>query len=208
MNKLVFFILILFYLMIHSCSQVNLAWGKYDIKKVRKEPKRLIVYAELNVDTIDMSDSASFFKKDFCLTIHIDTIDLSNILFEIYKLNCFKKVYKFRYKNAYFNLNSLFSLNDFERLKKYEIKSFWVSTNLNRTIYGVESKSNCISEEQKLFMYNIYKYNVMNTNKIFSYLYIEDIKIGQDNKEENYINIQFSFPNYKIDGWRNQLIVK
>ncbi len=63
-------------------------------------------------------------------------------------------------------------------------------------------------KEQKLFMYNIYKYNVMNTNKIFSYLYIEDIKIGQDNKEENYINIQFSFPNYKIDGWRNQLIVK
>jgi hypothetical protein len=207
MNKLVFFISILF-LMLKSYGQVKLAWGKYDLKEIKKEPIRLIVYAELNVDTINMSDSTSFFENDICLKIQIDTIDLSNILFEVYKVNCFKNAYKFRYKNANFYLNELFSIKDYECLKKYKIKSFWISTNLNMDLFGIESNNNCLSERQKLFMYNIYTHYVKNTNKVFSYLYLENIKIGQDNIEENYINVRFSFPNFKIDGEKYQLIVK
>lgn len=74
-------------------------------------------------------------------------------------------------------------------------------------LLGIESKNNCLSERQKLFMYNIYTHYVINTNKVFSYLYLENIKIGQDSIEENYINIRFSFPNFKLEQIKRQIIV-
>ena len=71
MYKLVFLFGILF-ITFNSYSQCDykLVRGE-EIKKIKKEPVRLIIYAELYTDTIDMSDSASFFNNKICLKLNI-----------------------------------------------------------------------------------------------------------------------------------------
>ncbi len=161
-------------------------------QNIKCDSRKLLIYPIITGDTlVNISDSALFFNDSICLTLKIDTININNI--EKIREN----KYAFRYKGHVHLKKQIFPLSKYNDLIKFKITRFTVATTEYRDIKTVKVEGECLSTEQKEFIYTSYRLNKEYGFDFFKkkMFYIENMQLF--NGVDHFIEINYGWVKFK-----------
>lgn len=143
----------------------------------QKSKYKLLLYATIEDSVVLHKSDTSWLKKDICIQLNIDTINIANIKNNSNKYckNCFL------YNENIFYYSQLFDLNYYPDLIRMKIAYFTISTAIAIDPPYITAPLNCLNEEQKILLKRLWeisrKYGrYKNTNRLF----IDNITVYYD----------------------------
>ena len=146
------------------------------------EPKKLLLVATLNDSVALHRNDTAWIENASCIELRIDTINTSEI--KKYK----KRDDLFIYRGHEYERSQLFSLSEYENIKKYKITSFYLVSAMISYIVNPFNRGDCFEEYTKKKLKAYYNRFEERTMWKDGKIYITDITVLSDEGNKIKVN--------------------